>query len=104
MGSALYLNYFELGVDIMIENQDFSVKKIIVHSNKLEMPDFCFYDRCSFELLLSKQIEAKLPGPNNEDLLSLSRIQKVEDLNASESQYNAILDQSGISTPPKKDR
>ena len=53
-GSALYLNYFELGIDVMIENQDFSVKKIIVHSNDLMMPDFGFYDRCSFELMLSR--------------------------------------------------
>ncbi len=53
-GSVLYLNYFELGIDLMIENQDFSVKKIIIHANDLAMPDFCFYDRCSFELVISR--------------------------------------------------
>ena len=54
-GSSLFLNYFELGIDVMIENKDFSVKKIIIYSNKMDMPNFCFYDRCSYEVVLQKQ-------------------------------------------------
>lgn len=53
-GSKLFLNYLELGLDILIENVDWTVKKFILHANNTQMPDFCFYDRCSFELLLSR--------------------------------------------------
>ena len=50
--NCLFLNYFELGVDILIETQDYSLKKIILHSNNPVMNDFCFYDRCCFEMQL----------------------------------------------------
>jgi hypothetical protein len=49
---CLFLNYFELGLDILIETQDFSVKKLILHANNPVAPDFCFYDRCFFEMQL----------------------------------------------------
>lgn len=107
-GNLLYLNYFELGVDIMIENQDFSVKKIILHSNDLVMPDFCFYDRCSFELVLTRNVEAKLPGNdvgNGAGSLQISQIHKVDELDesCSNDQY-ADLNSSCNLTPPKRDR
>ena len=56
-GDQLFLNYFELGLDVMIQTQDFTIKKIILHANNPEMPDFCFYDRCCFELKLKKTQE-----------------------------------------------
>ena len=58
-GGYLYLNYFELGLDIVIENKDYSVKKMVVCANNLNMPDFCFHDRCSFELLITRTVEIK---------------------------------------------
>ena len=30
---SLFLNYLELGIDIMIQNIDHTVKKIILHAN-----------------------------------------------------------------------
>lgn len=50
--NCLFLNYFELGIDVMIETQDYSVKKLVVHCNNPLMHDFCFYDRCYFEMQL----------------------------------------------------
>ena len=41
----LYLNYFELGLDIQFEHRDCTVNKIIVNLNFPEMTNFCFYDR-----------------------------------------------------------
>ena len=51
----LFLNYLELGLDIMIDHLDYSVKKLILHANNTQMPDFCFYDRCMFEMVLKKE-------------------------------------------------
>ena len=66
------------------------------------MPNFCFYDRCSFELVLSRSIEAKLPGNNNENSLQISQIQKV-DLDESCSGPDAPDPDKSCSTPPKRD-
>ena len=43
-----FLNYLELGIDILIDNVDNSVKKLILHTNNPQMPNFCFYERCFF--------------------------------------------------------
>jgi len=43
-----FLNYLELGIDILIDNVDNSVKKLILHTNYPQMPNFCFYERCFF--------------------------------------------------------
>ena len=32
-GNKLFLNYLELGLDLMFDNRDFSVKKLIMHAN-----------------------------------------------------------------------
>jgi hypothetical protein len=54
----LFLNYLELGIDIQIENMDYTVEKIIIQLNNQKMGDFCFYDRgCKFILKLRKLIE-----------------------------------------------
>jgi len=73
-GDVVCLNYFELGVDIIIQNQDYSVSKIIAHANNVNMPDFCFYDRCFFELLLVKNVEMKLPEDEKDSILEISKI------------------------------
>ena len=46
----LYLNYLELGMDLMISSQDYTLAKIIMHSNFPYHPFFGFHNRCFFEL------------------------------------------------------
>ena len=53
-GEQIFLNYFELGLDVMISAQDNTVTKLILHANNPEVPHFCFYERCFFELTLEK--------------------------------------------------
>lgn len=48
----LYLNYLEIGMDIVI-SLDNKVEKIVMHTNFPYHPHFCFYNRCFFELKLS---------------------------------------------------
>lgn len=50
----------------MIENKDFSVKKIILHANMPKMPDFCFYERCFFQLELQKKVAMDQGGQDEE--------------------------------------
>lgn len=52
-GSHLFLNYLELGMDVMIDS-DCKVIKFILHTNHVYHPHFCFYNRCSFELNLAE--------------------------------------------------
>ena len=70
---SLFLNYLELGIDVMIKDE--LVHKIILHSNDIKMPQFCFYDRCYFEIDLERTVE--------------------EDAHD--------IQDSGIMTPPKKE-
>lgn len=46
---SLFLNYLELGLDIMV-SKSFEVKKFILHTNFPEHPHFGFHNRCNFEL------------------------------------------------------
>lgn len=48
---ALFLNYLELGFDIMI-GPDYLVKKFILHTNYSEHPYFGFHNRCFYELAI----------------------------------------------------
>ena len=48
-GDALFLNYLELGLDVMFGN-DYRVIKFILHTNYPYNPYFCFYNRCFYEL------------------------------------------------------
>ena len=45
-----YLNYFQYGLDIMINNN--KVNRIILHTNQVEDSKFGIYDRCNFKLKL----------------------------------------------------
>ena len=45
---GLFLNYLELGIDIMI-SKDFLVKKFILHTNFPTHPYFGFHNRCFYE-------------------------------------------------------
>jgi hypothetical protein len=47
----LLLNYLELGLDVEI--RDCTVSKLIMHTNFPYHPNFCFYNRCNFEIELS---------------------------------------------------
>jgi hypothetical protein len=51
----LYLNYLELGMDLMINSQDHTLAKIIMHSNFPYHPFFGFHNRCFFELDIKDQ-------------------------------------------------
>lgn len=57
VAGQLYLNYFELGLDVVVETHDHTVTKLVLYANNLHMPDFCFHDRCFFELNLTKNIK-----------------------------------------------
>ena len=70
---SLFLNYLELGIDVMIKDE--LVHKIILHSNDIKMPQFCFYDRCYFEIDLERTVE----------------------------EHANDIQESGIMTPPKKE-
>ncbi len=48
---CMVLNYLELGMDIIIE-KNYTVKKIILHTNFPEHPHFGFHNRCNYELKL----------------------------------------------------
>lgn len=105
----MFLNYLELGVDILIDNVDWSVKKFILHANNSQMPDFCFYDRCCFELLLSKQVAADQLEYLSEEI-QLNQIDSslcVSKINADPSAANQSDSdeelKSGIMTPPKRE-
>ena len=50
--NSLFLNYLELGVDIMLSGVDFLIKKFILHTNCPYHPHFGFYNRCFYELTL----------------------------------------------------
>ena len=49
-GEDLFLNYLELGVDIMI-GSDFILKKFILHTNFIYHPYFGFHNRCYYEII-----------------------------------------------------
>jgi hypothetical protein len=92
----LFLNYLELGIDVQICPLDFSVKKIIVHTNNTEMPDFGFYDRCPFTMKLKRRMEQReIQG--NQAILDESKIHKQE---LSDDSDDGMA--SGIKTPPNK--
>ena len=46
---TLFLNYLELGMDIVI-GCDYLVKKFILHTNYPNDPYFCYHSRCFYEL------------------------------------------------------
>lgn len=51
---SLFLNYLELGLDIMI-GSDYLVKKIILHTNFPYHPHFGFYNRCLYDIIPSME-------------------------------------------------
>ena len=46
---GLFLNYLELGIDMMI-GKDYTLKKIILHTNFPTHPFFGFHNKCFYEL------------------------------------------------------
>lgn len=50
---ALFLNYLELGIDIMI-SKNYLVQKLILHTNNPSHPHFGFYNRCHYQLHLNE--------------------------------------------------
>lgn len=65
-GGNLFLNYLDLGLDLMI-TADYTLKKIILHTNHVNHPHFGFYNRCFFELDLTKNT---LKLPVNQSLIA----------------------------------
>lgn len=67
----LFLNYLELGIDVMFEHQELVVTKIVVHLNQPKQSDFCFYDRVDCHLTLEKNssnAELKSSGKPDSEL------------------------------------
>lgn len=52
---CLVLNYLELGIDLVFDSTSSSLTKISLNSNNPKMPDFCFSERCFFEMKISKK-------------------------------------------------
>ena len=74
----------------VIFDQDSGVKKLVMHCNNPKMPNFCFYDRCYFELILTK----KVPMVD----FNVSSISAEGEINLQEESMV-----SGVATPPRKD-
>lgn len=107
--SQLFLNYLELGLDILFEHSHNSVQKFILHTNQTKMPDFCFYDRCAFELVLPKHTDdsqnhlfsEEIRLNQNDNSLCVSKIQ--DDPNRNEGSDDDEECLSEIKTPPRKE-
>lgn len=48
---CLFLNYLNLGIDLKIDT-NYRLQKFILHTNQIYHPNFCFHDRCFFELAI----------------------------------------------------
>ena len=73
---ALFLNYLELGFDLMISPTDYTVKKFILHTNNPNDPNFTFHNRCFYELHLppntpKKEIEVDIEEEVKEDTTTI---------------------------------
>ena len=87
-----YLNYFQYGLDIMIENN--IVKKIIMHCNNIEDSKFGVYDRCNFEIKLrenflkeyldKKEKERKLSNESGKESNIKTQKIKIDEININE--------------------
>ena len=68
---SLFMNYLELGFDIMI-GTDYTVKKIILHTNFPNDPNFCFHSRCFYEIPVQhtplKEIKADIEEESKEEV------------------------------------
>lgn len=68
---SLFLNYLELGFDIML-GTDYLVKKIILHTNFPNDPFFCFHSRCFYELNVQhtpiKEVKTQIEEETKDDL------------------------------------
>jgi hypothetical protein len=67
----LFLNYLELGFDVMV-GPDYLVTKFILHTNYPNHPNFGFHCRCNFSLTGFGQGSQMLPSPSNNDALKAS--------------------------------
>ncbi|KAJ6230639.1 hypothetical protein M0813_06631 [Anaeramoeba flamelloides] len=45
-----FFNYFHLGIDIMFDGEEHSVKKIILHTNYPSSIDYNQYERCNYQI------------------------------------------------------
>ncbi|KAI8340945.1 hypothetical protein BC941DRAFT_488844 [Chlamydoabsidia padenii] len=59
-----FLNYFHLGLDILIDGTDHVCKKIILHGNVPGHYDFQRYKRCPFKLVFPKDLVDGKHNPN----------------------------------------
>lgn len=59
------LNYFDLGIDIMVDRLNYKVQKIIIHNNNYISPNFLFYNRCNFLINLNADLFADKDSKSN---------------------------------------
>jgi hypothetical protein len=46
-----FLNYFGLGLDLLVDGNTSRIRKIVVHTNVPGHPEFGHYNKCNFELV-----------------------------------------------------
>jgi len=85
--SDMFLNYYNLGIDILIDSSSHKVKKIILHSNNPFESLFGIYDRCNYFIEFNKSLFKKVELENNQ--VSSRRLS--EDSNSFKNNYDLNL-------------
>jgi phagosome assembly factor 1 len=60
-----FLNYFDLGVDFLINGTTHCVDKIVLHTNFITRPDFAHYFKCNFSITPLRQQHCSESKSNN---------------------------------------
>jgi hypothetical protein len=61
-----FLNYFELGLDVLVNGSNNTVRKVILRTNLLAHPAFGQYEKCSFTVKFAERLQStsKRSGQN----------------------------------------
>lgn len=55
-----FLNYFALGLDVLVDGASLTVKEFVLHTNPLLHASFGRYRKCNFEILAGMDAQAEL--------------------------------------------
>lgn len=58
-----YLNYFGLGIDVLVDGRTHTVSKVVLHSNFPGHPEFNQYAKCNFTVHWPKQVGSHTARP-----------------------------------------
>ena len=54
-------NYFDLGMDIIFDFENYRIISIILHTNLISHPDFSVYSKCNFSVSLDPELSHPIP-------------------------------------------